>query len=91
MVGGFKTQGFKIGHTKMECMSHNFSGDVQRDVTPISIEAQEMSQKESFRYLGSIIIEEREIEEDVKHRISAKWLKWIFLLECFVISAYQHK
>jgi hypothetical protein len=29
-----------------------------------------------FRYLGSMLQSEREIDEDVSHRIGARWVKW---------------
>ena len=29
-----------------------------------------------FRYLGSVLQKDGDIDEDVKHRISAGWLKW---------------
>ena len=29
-----------------------------------------------FKYLGSIIQNDGEIEEDVDHRVQAKWIKW---------------
>ena len=35
------------------------------------IQAQEISQRDSFRFLGLIIGKDGEIKEDVKHRISA--------------------
>ena len=56
----------------MEC---NFSGHIQRAKT-VRIEAQEILQKESFQYLGSMISKNAEIEEDVEHRIKTRWLKW---------------
>lgn len=37
------------------------------------IEVQDISQRDSFRYLSSIIRKDGEIEEDIKHRIGARW------------------
>jgi hypothetical protein len=31
---------------------------------------------DTFRYLGSMLQSEREINEDVSHRIRAEWVKW---------------
>ena len=56
----------------MEC---NFSGHVQRAETTIKIETQEIPQRDSFRYLDSIISKDGKIDEDVEHRIKAGWLK----------------
>jgi hypothetical protein len=32
--------------------------------------------KDIFRYLGSMLQKNRDIDEDVSHRIKAGWLKW---------------
>ena len=34
-----------------------------------------MVQKDTFRYLGSVLQKDDDIDEDVRHRISAGWLK----------------
>ena len=52
-----------------------FNNDLQGDVNPIKIEAQEILQKESLRYLGSIISKDW-IEDDVEHRTRFRQLKW---------------
>ena len=57
-------------------MNCNFSEDVQRDITPMRIEAQEIQQRDSFPYLGSIISKEGEVEVDVKQGIREGLLKW---------------
>jgi hypothetical protein len=31
---------------------------------------------DTFWYLGSILQSEREIDEDISHRIRAEWVKW---------------
>ena len=64
-----ESKGFKISCTKTKYMDCNFNGDVQRDETPVKIEAQEIPQRDSFWYLGSIICTDGEIEEDVECRI----------------------
>ena len=33
-------------------------------------------QKDTFRYLESVLQKDDDIDEDVRHRISAGWLKW---------------
>ena len=39
------------------------------------IEVQEIPQRDSFCYLGSIISKDVEID-DVEHKIKVRWLKW---------------
>ena len=33
-------------------------------------------QKDTFRYLGSMLQKDGDIDEDVNHRIKAGWMKW---------------
>jgi hypothetical protein len=42
----------------------------------VSFDGQVVAKKETFRYLRSILQKDGEIDEDVRHRISAGWLKW---------------
>jgi hypothetical protein len=42
----------------------------------VSLDGQMVPQKDMFRYLGSMLPRDGDIFEDVKHRISAGWLKW---------------
>ena len=50
----------------MDC---NFSGHIERAETTVRIEAHKIPQIYYFRYLGSIISKDVEIDEDVEHRI----------------------
>ena len=49
----------------------NFSGHIERAETVVRIEDHEIPQIDSFRYLGSIISKDWEIDGDVEHRIKA--------------------
>ena len=71
-----KPIGIKISRRKTEYIECNFSGHLQRAETTVRIEAQKIPQRDSFRYLGSIISKDGEIDEGIKHRIKAGWLKW---------------
>ena len=42
----------------------------------VSLDGQVVVQKDTFRYLGSVLQKDGGIDEDVRHRISADWLKW---------------
>ena len=42
----------------------------------VSLDGQVVAQKDTFRYLGSMLRKDGDIDEDVRHRISAGWLKW---------------
>ena len=73
---GLESNCFKINHIKIEYIDYNFNGHIQRDETTVRIETQEIPQRDSLYYLGLIISKDEEINEDIKHRIKAGWLKW---------------
>lgn len=71
-----KSKGFKISRTKTEYMVCNSSKHIERVEIIVRIEDHDIPQSDSFRYIGSIISNDGEIDEDVEHRIKAGWLKW---------------
>ena len=42
----------------------------------VSLDGKMVPQKDTFRYLGSMLQEYGGIDEDVNHRIKARWMKW---------------
>ena len=42
----------------------------------MSLEGQVVPKKDTFRYLGSILQRDRDIDADVSYRIKAGWIKW---------------
>ncbi|KAF3661313.1 SKP1-like protein 21 [Capsicum annuum] len=51
--------------------------DVRREnEVVVKLESQEVCKRDSFKYLGSVIQSNGEIDEDVSHRIGAGWMKW---------------
>jgi hypothetical protein len=50
-------------------LPHKIIGDVRLD-------GQVVPKKDTFRYLGSILQKDGDIDEDISHRIKAGWLKW---------------
>jgi hypothetical protein len=41
----------------------------------VSLDGQVVSKKDTFRYLWSMLQKDEDIDKDVRHRISAGWLK----------------
>lgn len=41
-----------------------------------SLEDQVVHKKDRFRYLGSLLQRDEDIDKDVSHRIKAEWIKW---------------
>ncbi len=70
-----ESKGFKISRTKTEYMRCDFSA-IRSGEGVISLDGQEVPRKDTFRYLGSILQKNGEIDEDVSHRIKAGWVKW---------------
>jgi hypothetical protein len=55
----------------MEHMKCDFSATTQEEG-----DGQVVLKKDTFRYLGSMLKNNRDIDEDVSHRIKTGWLKW---------------
>jgi hypothetical protein len=70
-----ESKGFRISRTKTEYMMCNFSMTGHEDGV-VSLDGQVVAKKETFRYLGLMLQKDGDIDEDVRHRISAGWLKW---------------
>ncbi|XP_070031783.1 uncharacterized protein [Nicotiana tomentosiformis] len=71
-----ESKGFKLSRTKtkyIECKSSGGSGEADMDVR---LASQVIPKKVSFKYLGSVIQEDGEIDKDVTHRIGVGWMKW---------------
>ncbi|KAL4180956.1 hypothetical protein AMTRI_Chr12g234930 [Amborella trichopoda] len=64
---------FKISGTKIDYMECKFSNNRSRDEEVVKIDSQQVQKRPYFRYLGSLIHENEEIEEDVAHKIRIRW------------------
>ena len=51
-------------------------GTATREEEDISLEGQVVPRKDTFRYLGSMLERDEDIDEDVSHRIKTGWMKW---------------
>ena len=70
-----ESKGFKLSRSKTEYMKCAFSatGHEEGDVR---LDGQVVPKKDTFRYLGSMLQKDGDIDEDVSHRIKTGWLKW---------------
>ena len=71
-----ESKGFRISRTKTEYMECIFSKNRKEREPIVHIDGQEIPKTNYFRYLGSIIRNDGEIENDIVHRIKSGWLKW---------------
>ncbi|KAM3238309.1 hypothetical protein P3L10_013340 [Capsicum annuum] len=71
-----ESKGFKLSRSKTEYMECKFSEVRQKDDVVVRLDSQEIRKRDSFRYFGSMIQGNDEIDEDVSNRIGAGWMKW---------------
>ena len=69
-----ESKGFRLSRTKTEYMRCEFSGVRSEDVD-VTLAGQVVPRRDTFRYLGSMLQSDGEIDEDVSHRIRAGWVK----------------
>jgi hypothetical protein len=67
---------FRLSRSKTEYMKCDFSATTQEkgDVR-LDGDGQVVPKKDTFRYLGSMLQKNGDIDEDVSHRIKVGWLK----------------
>ena len=56
-------------------MRYDFGGGAQEE-GDVSLEGQVVPKKDTFRYLGSMLQKDGDIDADVSHRIKVGWIKW---------------
>ncbi|XP_060183146.1 uncharacterized protein LOC132613111 [Lycium barbarum] len=71
-----ESKGFQLSRTKTEYLECKFSDLVHEADVEVKLGTQVIQKKDSFKYLGSIIQGNGEIDDDVTHRIGAGWMKW---------------
>ncbi|XP_070034531.1 uncharacterized protein [Nicotiana tomentosiformis] len=71
-----ESKGFKLSWTKTKYLECKFSGTTQGEEGEERLDSQVIPRRGSFKYLGSIIQGDREIDKDITHRIGAGWMKW---------------
>ena len=69
-------KGLRINRTKTEYLRCDFSGSQLIGEPKVSIGEEVIKSTTKYKYLGSIIQRDGEIDGDVEHRIQAGWLKW---------------
>ena len=70
-----ESKGFRLNRTKTKYMICDFNAS-RHEGGDVSLDGQVVAHKDTFRYLGSMLQKDGDIDEDVRHRISAGWLKW---------------
>ncbi|VFQ60860.1 unnamed protein product [Cuscuta campestris] len=71
-----KTKGFRISRNKTEYMECHFSGRETESEVEVRIDSHLVPKVDRFRYLGSVIQADGELDGDVRHRVGVAWAKW---------------
>jgi hypothetical protein len=66
---------FRLIRTKREYMRCDFSS-IRCVEEGVNLGGQVLPKRDTFRYLGSMLQSNVDIDEDVSHRIVAGWMKW---------------
>jgi hypothetical protein len=70
-----EAKGFRLSRSKMEYIKCDFSAITQEE-GDVRLDGQVVPKKDIFRYLGSMLQKNGDIDEYVSHRIKVSWLKW---------------
>jgi len=70
-----ESKGFRLSRTKTEYMICDFDGAAQEE-GDVSLKGQVVPKKDTFRYLGSMLQRDEDIDVDVSYRIKTGWIKW---------------
>ncbi|XP_019256326.1 PREDICTED: uncharacterized protein LOC109234715 [Nicotiana attenuata] len=71
-----ESKGFKLNQSKTEYLECKFSNGMHEAKVEVKTNTQVIPKRDSFKNLGSIIQGNKEIDEDVTHRIGAGWMRW---------------
>jgi hypothetical protein len=69
-----EAKGFRLSRSKIEYMKCDFSTTTQEEGV-VRLDGQVVPKKDTFRYLGSMVQNDGDIDEDLSHKIKAGWLK----------------
>ncbi|KAM1087697.1 hypothetical protein ACFX2B_013050 [Malus domestica] len=71
-----ESKGLRLSRSKTEYMECKFSANGGQNELGVRIGDQEIPKSDRFRYLGSILQNNGELDGDLNHRIQAGWMKW---------------
>jgi hypothetical protein len=66
---------FRLSRSKTEYIKYDFSATTQEE-GDVRLDGQVVPKKDTFRYLGSMLQKNGDINENVSNRIKVGWLKW---------------
>ncbi|XP_076909032.1 uncharacterized protein LOC143566145 [Bidens hawaiensis] len=66
----------KISRSKTEYLNYDFGGVNDNEDIQITIEGQVVPQVTKFKYLGSFVQSDGDLDSDVAHRVQVGWYRW---------------
>ncbi|KAF3671889.1 putative ATPase family AAA domain-containing protein 1-like isoform X3 [Capsicum annuum] len=82
-TGRFFRGVWRLSRSKTEYLECKFSNVSHESDVVVKLDTHSISTRDSFKYLGFMIQENGEIDEDVTHRIGVGWMKWRFASEAW--------
>ena len=70
-----ESRGLRLSRSKSAYLRCGFSG-VESDGGEVTLGGVLIPRVEKFKYLGSIMEEKGDVDEDINHRIRVGWQKW---------------
>jgi hypothetical protein len=70
-----ESKGFRFRRNKIKYMRCDYDTSTHRE-EDVSLEGQVVPRKDIFWYLGSMLQRDMNIDEDIRYRIKARWMKW---------------
>ena len=71
-----ESKGLRLSQSKTEYMECKFNANGGSHELGVRIGDQEVPKSDCFRYLGSILQKNEELDGDLNHRIQVGWMKW---------------
>ncbi len=71
-----ESRGFKLSRSKTEYLECRFGSQVGTNDGVVRLDGKDLTMSDCFKYLGSIIQKNGDIDQDVAHRIKSGWVKW---------------
>jgi len=81
-----EAKGFKLTRSKDECLKFWFNEGKGGIANEVSIGGVAIPKVEKFRYLGLVIQEKLDVNEDINQRIKVRWQKWKNASRVFAIK-----
>ncbi|KAF3636661.1 putative rRNA-processing protein UTP23 -like protein [Capsicum annuum] len=81
-----ESKGFMLSRSKKEYLECKFSDSRQENEMVMRLDSQDVCKRDSFKYLGSMIQGDSEIDEDVSNHIGAVRPAMLYGVECWPVK-----